>query len=424
MSTPPQIALIGAGGIGRFHLDCILKLQSEGLARLVAVADPTADRFPALRDELCASGVVWHSDYREMLENTVDLNAVVIATPIPLHREMAHACLAKGVFVLMEKPPVPLIQELDDLIQADANDRVSVGFQIIVSQFVQRLKAAVVAGSFGEISDIRCRACWPRTDDYYKRAAWAGKMQLGGEPVFDGPATNALSHMIHNIMFLAASEAEAFDEPAEATGELYRARPIESYDVACLRGRFPSGIRFAAALAHATAETLPYSIEVRGSKGWARISGDGALLEGNVVENGEGRQETPELLLEMHREFIDWIAGRRARTSTRLRDTRGYVLATNGMLASSGGIHVIGDEWMRHQGVGDNRLVAVTGLPDIVENVFQTGRLFSEQGVPWAKPSSLISLVNLRRLDFFQYCERTPEETERSGIDSSKADPQ
>ena len=132
---------------------------------------------------------------------------------------------------------------------------------------MQRLKQLIIEGTIGEVRSIRAGGCWPRSDRYYQRTNWAGKLVLGGEPVFDGPATNGLAHLVHNIMFLAGSEAVGSAVPIEVEGELYRARPIESYDVACLRGKFACGIDFSLAVTHSTKEPLPFKIEVRGTRG-------------------------------------------------------------------------------------------------------------------------------------------------------------
>jgi predicted dehydrogenase len=403
MATGLRVGLIGVGGIGSYHLSAIQQLEREGHVRLVAVADPGSERFPELKQALHGRGVRWHLDYRDLLREEAELDGVTIATPIPLHYEMTRASIERGIFVHLEKPPVPSIQQLEDLINADTQHRVSVGFQMIGSRCVQEVKNAILHGQLGEVSEIRVCGCWPRLDGYYNRARWAGRMVLDGEPVFDGPATNALAHLIHNIMFLAASEPEGFEVPVEVQGELYRARPIESYDVACLRGRFRSGVRFVVALAHATEEALPFRLEIRGTKGWARISEDGTLVEGSALERLECGESTQELLLKSHRAFVEFMSGERARTSTHMRDARGYVHATNGMLISSGQIHDIGADWIRTYRRENDRGFDVAGLSGFVENSFHTGRLFSEQGVPWAKPTSPISLENGHLIDFSKY---------------------
>ena len=91
-------------------------------------------------------------------------------------------------------------------------------------------------------------------------------MSHRGEPIFDGPATNAMADLIHNAMFLASEQPGDYAVPVEMTAELYRARPIESYDVACLRGSFASGVVFSAALTHATEEAWPYRLRCAAAK--------------------------------------------------------------------------------------------------------------------------------------------------------------
>jgi predicted dehydrogenase len=385
------MALIGAGGVGAYHLETIEKLEATGVLRLKAVADPTVSRFPEVRDRLAARGVRWYLDYREMLTEESDLQAVTIATPIPFHLEMAQACLERGLYVNLEKPPVPLIGQLETLIASDAAQRVNVGFQMICSRAVNLLKEAIVSGQLGEVREIRAGACWPRKASYYERASWAGKAVLGGMPVFDGPATNALAHVIHNIMYFASAQQGTFDVPVEVQGELYRSREIESYDAACLRGKFRSGIRFSAAVTHTTEEALPYHIEVIGTQGSARVINDGNRYE-NCTSEEDCPEDTKALMCKQLDEFAGRVNGGQNHFPTSLADTRGYVLTTNGVLVSSGGIHDIDPKWIRSYGDPADEGLAVQGMHAAVETSLRTGQLFSEMNLPWAVATPAISL--------------------------------
>jgi predicted dehydrogenase len=384
MTKPVRFGLIGVGGVGAYHRAAIESHEAAGAARLVAVADPWAGRLAAQKTELESRGVRWHMDYRDMLRNEADLDAAVIATPIPFHYDMAMACIARGLKVYLEKPPVPLIQQFEALLAADTAQSVSVGFQFIGSRCTQLLKGLVAEDRLGQVTEIRAGGCWPRLDNYYARANWAGRMFLDGAPVFDGPATNALAHVIHNIMYFAGEGRDEFAVPVEVEGELYRARPIESYDTACLRGRFAAGLEFSVAVTHATETPLPFRIEVRGTKGWARLSQDGATLESSAGVSCDHPQTTQELLEINYANFIGVVQGRRDRFSTRLADTRGYVSATNAMLLSSGGIHGIDSASIRpYQRDGEGGF-DVLNLREAVEETLAAGRLFSEQRRPWA----------------------------------------
>jgi predicted dehydrogenase len=379
-----RFGLIGVGGIGSYHRAAINKLEARGAARLVAVADPWVERLAPARDELLARGVHWHLDYRAMLETERDLDAVVIATPIPFHYEMTMACLRQNLYVHLEKPPVPLLQQLDALIGADSAQAVSVGFQFIGSRCMQTLKRLIADGELGKVREIRAAACWPRSDRYYSRANWAGKMMLGAEPVFDGPATNALAHVIQNIMYLAADGLNDFAAPEEVEGELYRARPIESYDTACLRGRFGNSVEFSVAVTHATETAMPFCIEVRGSKGWARLSEDGARLETHSGFRCDHPENTQELIHTNYANFVDVLNGRADRFTTRLVDTRGYVSTTNAMLASSGGVHTVNPASVRRYAGGGTGGFEVLRLREAIQESLTSGRLLGEQGYDWA----------------------------------------
>jgi predicted dehydrogenase len=391
MTKPVRFALIGVGGIGAYHRAAIEAQEAAGAAKLVAVADPWAERLAAQKAELESRGVRWHTDYRDLLREEADLDAVVIATPIPFHHDMALACIERGLKVHLEKPPVPLIQQFEALVAADKKQSVSVGFQMIGSECTQALKQLIADGKLGQVREIRAGGCWPRMGNYYSRASWAGKMMLDGAPVFDGPATNAFAHLIHNIMYFASEERDGFAIPVEVEGELYRARPIESYDTVCLRGRFASRIEFSAAFTHATETPMLFRIDVSGSKGWARLSEDGAKLESNIGVSLDRPQNTQQLLDVNYVNFIDVINGRSERFTTRLADTKGYVSTTNAMLLSSGGIHSIPPASIRCYKHDGEWGFDVLDLKKAIEETFSGGRFFSEQGCPWAtaKPKAI-----------------------------------
>ncbi|PAW79882.1 MAG: hypothetical protein B9S32_00720 [Verrucomicrobia bacterium Tous-C9LFEB] len=392
------LGLIGAGGVGIAHRQAMDLLQKQGRAYLKAVADPTLKKHSPLEGELLARKINVYPDYETMLNAEPDLSAVTIATPTPFHAEMTRRCLKQGLKVYLEKPPVPLIQQLDELIAIDVLGDVYVGFQMINSAWATQLKQWIGEGRFGEIKTIRAGACWPRTDTYYNRAFWAGKMAHQGNPIFDGPATNALAHLIQSIMFLADSSESGYAEPVAVQGELYRARRIESYDTACARGWFRSGLAFEIAVTHATQNEWPFHIHIRGSNGWATVSNDGQLLESSWGRN-QYDETTIELMKRSYELFLDYLEGRRTRVITSLCDTRGYVLTTNGMLLSSDGICDIGNQWIRgYRNAKNDGGYDVTSLHEAVQETVRSGKLFSEQHRPWAQSSSVINLNEITQL--------------------------
>ncbi len=395
------IALIGAGGIGKRHLESIAKLEAEGSARLVAVVEPAIENLPDLEAEFRAAGVRIFRDYRDLLENGPDCDLIVIAAPIHLHFEMTKACLQKGVFTLLEKPPVPLLQQLDELIELDQRRLVNVGFQHNCCPHVLQLKRRLNSGEIGRIVEMRVTAGWPRGNRYYERAGWAGRMSVGGLPVFDGPATNGLSHAIQMLMFLGETRQASYAEPVEMVGEFYRARPMESYDLACLRGRFANGTQFTAALGHACRKERPWKLEIMGEYGslylWERDLPGVPKDPMNVVISAFEQN-----FLHSYREFLAYMRGERDEPVTSLSDTRGLIVSTNAALLSSGGIHDISETHTRRYQFADGSDAGyeVLGIDELMDGVARSGLMFSELGAPWSAEARPVRATDLRAFSF------------------------
>ena len=150
-------------------------------------------------------------------------------------------------------------------------------------------------------------------------------------------------------------------------------------------GRFASGIRFSTAVTHATELALPFQMEVRGTEGWARLSGDGESLETSDGMRLHEPETTQQLIDRDYERIVGGvIEGRQERFSTCLEDTRGYVSATNGMFVSSGGIHDIDPAHLRRWEKDGEGGFDVANLREAVQETLASGRLFSEQKLPWA----------------------------------------
>ena len=136
MTEPFRFGIIGCGQVSRVgHGPAII---ADSRARLVAVADPDDGNRTSFARRFRAG----HSfkDHREMLRQ-VPLDAVVIATPPWLHREIFEDCIAGGVNILCEKPLATtvadcsriaeLAQKTDKIIQICHSKRFETGFQRI-----------------------------------------------------------------------------------------------------------------------------------------------------------------------------------------------------------------------------------------------------------------------------------------------------
>lgn len=328
---PLSVALIGAGGHGETHLQVLLQLEAEGLVRLAAVTDP---RMEALSQSPFYAQLSERSFscHNEMLRK-VEPEAVWIGAPPHVHTMIVKDVISRGQrapAVYLEKPPVPTLRQLRDLIEETRAARVAVGFQFLESLALQKLKSQIVEGRFGSLRRIVAAGATNRGDAYYSRSSWAGKLQLNGLPVFDGPATNGLSHLVHNVFFLSGTKAfSEFARPREVAARFLRARNLESYDFAYLEGSTPERVELRAAVAHCTSEWVPWVIRVEGTEGTAE------LRQADLEREGETARH---LLEKCCRAHLPFLAGASERPSTSLSDCLGYMEFVSGGLQASQGV--------------------------------------------------------------------------------------
>jgi predicted dehydrogenase len=143
--APLQSAVIGAGFVGRAHI--------EGLRRLgipvLGVLDSSPERSEALRAELRLPRA-----YRSLDELCADreLDVVHVCTPNHLHFEQASALLRAGKHVLCEKPVAMNTRESAALINlAREHKRVGgVNYNLRYYPLCQEARARIASGAIGE----------------------------------------------------------------------------------------------------------------------------------------------------------------------------------------------------------------------------------------------------------------------------------
>ena len=357
--TVPRIGMVGIGGYAQVHLRVLRTLHHAGLCRLVAVADPTAGRLPEVCAGLRAEGVEIFDNDRALLERG-DIDAVVITTPIWLHARQAVAALQAGKHVYLEKPPCVTLPEFDAIETAwRASGKVcAVGFQREASPATRYIRNVVAGGTLGTLTDVWTSVRWSRDTAYYARAAWAGRMSLDGQSVFDGPATNALAHAVQAALSLAG-------EPVRVRGRLMRARLIESYDTAYMEAECASGATVKLAFTHATETHEEVLLHLRGTSGEASFcwSGEATVTAGGKTEVVRlPYEEAVAILLD----FLAAIAGEHG-PATSLPGAKGFVIGVNAALQSGDGVSTFAPELVetvRRGTAGDaaNDVYTVRGL--------------------------------------------------------------
>src|SRR5262245_58766586 len=132
-----RVGVIGVGVMGSNHARVFAGLPA---IRLVAVADPDKEQREFVARTVGCPAV---ADFDQLLSLGVD--AVSIAAPTDLHRDLALACMARGVHVLVEKPIASSVEEGREIITAAQRAGVTlmVGHVERFNPAVQAIKEAI-----------------------------------------------------------------------------------------------------------------------------------------------------------------------------------------------------------------------------------------------------------------------------------------
>jgi phthalate 4,5-cis-dihydrodiol dehydrogenase len=141
-----RIGIIGAGSFGAAHARAIGAVSG---AQVVAASRTNAD---ALHSFCAEFGGREYPDYRDLLGDN-DVDAVVIATPHHMHREMAIDAAQAGKHVLLEKPFAATLEECDEISMgaASANVTLMVGHTRRFQQASLVAKELIDAGKIGDV---------------------------------------------------------------------------------------------------------------------------------------------------------------------------------------------------------------------------------------------------------------------------------
>ncbi len=395
--TPPRAAIIGVSGYGKIYLERLLHHAALGDCEIVAATVINRAEEQAACADLEARGAMIYGDYHAMLEAQAgQIDIAFIPTGIHWHARMTLAALAAGANVLVEKPLAATIQDVRAIqATAPASGRfVAVGFQDIYLEDNLVVKRRLLAGTLGRLRRIRGRGLWPRDDAYYSRNDWAGRLRVDGEWVLDSPLANALAHFLNLALFMVGDSVGTSASPAIVEAELYRARPIESFDTAAFRATTRSGVDILFYASHACADPVEPELRFDGDGGTAIWSAAGGWSVQSARDGAfalAARGET-----QARRDMFARVLGR-------IQDPKAFVcgpeiagehiLCVNGAHAAAA-IRDIPRAFIeiRRNGPRNSFQPVIPGLAAEVERAYEAGRLLHECGCPWASPPGRFSL--------------------------------
>ncbi|MEU1947160.1 Gfo/Idh/MocA family oxidoreductase [Streptomyces sp. NPDC020125] len=277
------VAVVGFGWMGRVHTQAYVRLphhfpQLSVRPELVAVADEVPGRA-----EEAAGRYGFATAARDWREVAADprVQAVSIAAPNFLHREIGIAMARAGKHIWIEKPVGLTADDARAVAAAVAEAGVqgAVGFNYRNAPAVQTVRAMIAAGEIGTVTHARVRLFSDYAAHPEGALTWRYERARGGSGVLGDLASHGVDlarFLLGEIDALTADTAVFVPERARPTGATAghtRATggelgPVENEDyVSCLL-RFASGARgVLEACRVSVGEQNTYGFEIHGTKG-------------------------------------------------------------------------------------------------------------------------------------------------------------
>ena len=152
--TPIGTAVVGIGYWGPGIVRNLAGLES---CRLLHLVDADSSRAASAAERLTPETLA-HDDYSRVL-NDPEVEAVVIATPVRSHHELALGALLAGKHVLVEKPLAMTVPECKELERA-AEERgliLMVGHIFLFNAAVEQVKTYIDEGKLGDVLYVHSR---------------------------------------------------------------------------------------------------------------------------------------------------------------------------------------------------------------------------------------------------------------------------
>jgi predicted dehydrogenase len=205
---PKQIGLMGCGTVADYGHSPAIQ-QTSGLI-LAAVFDPNPLAVKQMQEKYqIPQGF---TDSRAFFET--DLDAVVITSPAPYHKENVLECARHKLPVLCEKPLAMNQTEASEMIAAMEASKVSLhtAFCYRFSPCALKIRDLVMAGAIGEVRSLRLIYNWDLHGKYSIDSLGNKVIQKRREDrmLEGGPMVDCGTHQIDLAMFWLQSDVVRF----------------------------------------------------------------------------------------------------------------------------------------------------------------------------------------------------------------------
>ncbi len=260
-----KYALIGCGRIAVNHIKAALNNKFD----IVAVCDVLPEKMELLLEKYELQNdlsIARYIDYKEMLNKHPEVDLIAVATESGEHAKIALDCIDAKKNVVIEKPIAMSMSDANEIVNRakEKGVKVSACHQNRFNVAVQKTRAALEAGRFGEMSHGSIHVRWNRDRNYYEQASWRGTWAQDG-----GCLMNQCIHGIDLLRWMMGEPVEVF---AQTRQRFHNYLEAEDVGMACVK--FADG---SLATIEDTTNVYPKNLEeclyLFGEKGTVKIGG-------------------------------------------------------------------------------------------------------------------------------------------------------
>ncbi|MES2796382.1 MAG: Gfo/Idh/MocA family oxidoreductase [Bacteroidota bacterium] len=137
-------------GYGYWGINLLRNFMSLSDCKVKTVCDSRPERLAIAQKNYPALQVTTH--FSDLL-NDVEIDAIIIATPVFLHYELTKKALLAGKHVLVEKPLTASLSEANELVELaeSKNLKLAVDHTFLFTGSVQKIKKLIEANELGKI---------------------------------------------------------------------------------------------------------------------------------------------------------------------------------------------------------------------------------------------------------------------------------
>jgi predicted dehydrogenase len=248
----------------------------------------------------------------------------------------------------------------------------------------------IANGAIGDVQCFKTLGMLSRNDKYFSRNDWVGRLKVGDKWVLDSPFNNAVAHFLMMMRFLAGP-VDRDPRPVRVEAGLYHAREIESVDTATIRirmGRFAPIYFFGSHCGRTHREAFAVVRGARGEIRWEAYTVDDDFSERVVIRRDGHRDEIHEtgygkpLRNLMIQNVCAVLRGESAPVCT-ADEAIAHTRCVQ-MIHDSATIKGIPSEFLERGILDGSPATFIKGVNTDLDRAFESEKLLSELGVPWA----------------------------------------